>query len=351
MFNLNIKDNEKTTNKSGIPQLTDLDRGVAENSIENDPYTFESNWMLKKALFSKLTDHPQLLTDSLMAEYYANLQNSLIDQIVEVEKSKEILFNKDSGEVSTMEQSLVSFNSLIDQLDNQLVQLHDVNVSGLSNQTVIQNIQSIQNDLFSLIEVSDNLNTRHDSLRVILASDIEFENNQLPTTEVIENNERIVNEIYLNSIGKDNFSFAPDQVMALRSIANQCPLSGGSGVFRARGLLFIAFGELCYNDREICNMEGIELKQTQSGDLNHTQVTIKPNPSNELTSVTYDFSEESSIDYNLYSSTGSRIDHKELVGGKQTFTIPTSKLLPGVYFISLTGANGQNFKGKIVVIR
>ncbi|MBK7967868.1 MAG: T9SS type A sorting domain-containing protein [Bacteroidetes bacterium] len=37
--------------------------------------------------------------------------------------------------------------------------------------------------------------------------------------------------------------------------------------------------------------------------------------------------------------------------GKQTFSIQTSKLLPGVYFISLTGANGQNFKGKLVVIR
>lgn len=37
------------------------------------------------------------------------------------------------------------------------------------------------------------------------------------------------------------------------------------------------------------------------------------------------------------------------VGGNHSFSI--SKLLPGVYYISLTGAKGQNFRGKLVVIR
>lgn len=53
---------------------------------------------------------------------------------------------------------------------------------------------------------------------------------------MIETNDRIVNDIYLATMGKDVDEFTASQTSTLFDIANQCPMLGGNAVYRARAL-------------------------------------------------------------------------------------------------------------------
>ncbi|MCC6575706.1 MAG: hypothetical protein IT228_00025, partial [Flavobacteriales bacterium] len=48
------------------------------------------------------------------------------------------------------------------------------------------------------------------------------------TSELIEANEKAVNEVYLATIGKDVDGFTTTQANDLFAIANQCPMVGGN---------------------------------------------------------------------------------------------------------------------------
>jgi len=336
---------------SAINDVTELDRKIAIDSIENDPYTIETKWMLKKALYSKLIDNPGLLTDSLLNSFNLSMQNSLIADLKNVEIGREGLFDKDTFLISSLDQNLQNYNVAFNLLESQMDLLQQAIENGWNTLSILDDISFLQNTVIDIVTISTGLNETHDQTRNALVVTIESGNSQLVTTYTIEDNEKAVNNIYLATIGHDNFQFTTVQLSTLRSIAIQCPLSGGSAVFRARALLFIAEGTLYYNDRDICWNAGIELKQAAQNGTFKPVVSIHPNPANEQTTVEYTFPTGEQVKYALYSTTGSSIERYTLSETSHSFVINTLKLLPGVYHIALTGSKGTNYNGRLVIIR
>jgi hypothetical protein len=74
------------------------------------------------------------------------------------------------------------------------------------------------------------LQTRSQQANAVIA-----QNNTIAVTEVFEQNEQAVNGIYLNTWAKGIFTFDSVQTVVLENIAVQCPLTGGSAVFRTTG--------------------------------------------------------------------------------------------------------------------
>lgn len=72
--------------------------------------------------------------------------------------------------------------------------------------------------------------------RVLKAENVKTMNAGLGTSELIESNQKQVNDIYLGTVAKDVGIFTPAQATQLFAIANQCPMLGGNAVFRARAL-------------------------------------------------------------------------------------------------------------------
>lgn len=60
--------------------LLEIDQKIASDSLENDPYTEETKWVMKGDLYRKLDASPELLdADPLFADFHADLQGSLIE--------------------------------------------------------------------------------------------------------------------------------------------------------------------------------------------------------------------------------------------------------------------------------
>src|SRR5690606_9918992 len=86
------------THEGGI---TELDGLVAKDSLQNDPYTAESQWMLKDGLYEKLDEDLALLDGQPdMAAFYAAMQGTATAAFKVIDDGRPALYNMDSTVVA-----------------------------------------------------------------------------------------------------------------------------------------------------------------------------------------------------------------------------------------------------------
>lgn len=335
---------------------TGMDDMIASNTIENEPYTEETRWILKSGLFARLHDNPSLLTDSLMDIFYTTLQGSAIAEFKNIGDDKANLFYPDSTLSVLIEQGTNSFNAQIELFQEQLELLDTalaVNDTA-SAASIINTINVIRGNMQTTILSMNNIASSINNTRNDQADDIDSQNAQVSETNNIELNESLVNDIYLATIARDIFEFDSYQSETLYDIATQCPLAGGNAVFRARALYFLIDQGLQYNDFEKCNLEGSPLKQV-SESLNQDKTLkahIYPNPASNEATLEYDIPDSEFLEFKLMSTTDQSLLSKQLIGGKNSYTFSTAFLSPGVYYYSLISKNKSPlFIGKLVIIR
>ncbi|MBK6642321.1 MAG: hypothetical protein IPG39_14400 [Bacteroidetes bacterium] len=83
----------------------------------------------------------------------------------------------------------------------------------------------------SILNYNRNVFSIADSSLVLTADNIRFVNESIYTSETIEVNEQVVNEISLSILGQEQIQFSEDVIDQLEIIAAQCPLAGGNAVF------------------------------------------------------------------------------------------------------------------------
>lgn len=108
-------------------------------------------------------------------------------------------------------------------------------------------------------------------------------NNVIVPVLKLEENEKNVNEVFLNTIFLGIYTFTLDQVEILRSIAEQCPNKGGTAVFKARGMLmFVDSIMLDYPDDCLGSNERRSLELQKINELE-----VSPNPNNGQFTVSW----------------------------------------------------------------
>ncbi|MBK8950423.1 MAG: hypothetical protein IPM68_16690 [Flavobacteriales bacterium] len=77
---------------------------MANDSVENDPYTEATMWMLKDGLYKKLDEDPEL-QDSLqtMADLYDDLQGTATADFKQIEDGILALYDLDSNAVTQLQ--------------------------------------------------------------------------------------------------------------------------------------------------------------------------------------------------------------------------------------------------------
>ncbi len=103
---------------------------------------------------------------------------------------------------------------------------------------------------------------------------------------LIEENQRGINEIFLYHLLNDGDKFSSDQLDLLESVAAQCPIRGGNAVFLARGL---HQQNKIYDDEVLCNTVPI------FGRVQHNSISsfsLSPNPAQEQVELNYTLSAE-----------------------------------------------------------
>ena len=176
------------------------------------------------------------------------------------------------------------------------------------------------------------------------------QNNAIAVTDIWEQNEKAVNHIFLNTIAK-GIPLNTTQVALLKAIAVQCPLTGGSAVFRARSLL-VSAGDYDFGDDEVnCQSIGQRNSIDESELLSNENGLIKlyPNPTTGMVQV--ELSAPSIGGYiALLDSYGKVVMEQRF---PETFRISfqTGQLPAGVYICKIHFDDRGTHTTRVVVIR
>jgi hypothetical protein len=152
-------------------------------------------------------------------------------------------------------------------------------------------------------------------------------NNSIVPVNLIEKNHKTTNAIYLQSWAKGRFELTDDEKSTLLDIANQPHIQGGYGVFTAWVML----------NRSIQN-DVVKPKSIIKPFGNNT-IGLYPNPAREQVTVT-GASEVTFV--TIYDIQGRELLKVGNPSCSNIFTINTSKLSKGVYFISLINNNSTD---------
>lgn len=175
-------------------------------------------------------------------------------------------------------------------------------------------------------------------------------NNTLAAENVIEQNYKVFNAIYLKCIAGD--SLTDGAVDSLEALAAQCPLSGGRAVFRARVLLCM-IGNTYRTWVDSCDIPPSTARranpqQTATTVATDNRVQLYPNPNNGQMVLTY--SVEGNASFVLYNAMGQVVDTKALLSGEHKMSI-TENLAPGVYYYQVKEGEKIIKQDKITIIQ
>ena len=134
-------------------------------------------------------------------------------------------------------------------LDQSEIDFYKLNRTNLLNQ--IQQITTFINQAFHSL----------DSARENRVDFLNGQNDLINSSETYEQNEHIVNNIFLSCIATENPENINQYTDRLFNVAQQCPLSGGPAVYRARSLYMLIDPDMEYMDDLICIQNGWMLRK------------------------------------------------------------------------------------------
>jgi len=85
-------------------------------------------------------------------------------------------------------------------------------------------------------------------------------------------------------------------------------------------------------------------KKLSAGDI-EDEVTLYPNPANDVLNVIVDVESDESSDVTIYSTSGEMMQHVTLPAGEEQINI--NKLRPGVYIVKVT-IGDETYSKKII---
>jgi len=128
------------------------------------------------------------------------------------------------------------------------------------------------------------------------------------------------------------------------------PMSGGNYVITARALYALVNPSKHYNDRELCLLDGIQLKQTQQISAK-PKCRLFPNPANESATLSYQLGGDATGVLTLFNHVGQEIARHELNAEETSFKFSTINMVPGVYYLKIRQNSEIIDNLKLVIIR
>ena len=195
--------------------------------------------------------------------------------------------------------------------------------------------------LDSLTNQTTNANNQFDQLLNNIqaeAASVATTNTGISTTHLHETNEQTLNDIYLSSFAID---VQPDslQMLALEAIADQCPLEGGTPVYRARALVQGSG----YDDYALCDRV---IRVDKKKDSAIESFNLFPNPTtgqlnlqlpSNVTSIT------------ILNTLGIQIHHWSNRDFPQNWTIQNLNLSDGLYYCVVETSSGKQTQSFVII--
>gem|GEM_PF-6641709 len=345
--------NEKMERSTIDTSINYFDYAIAGDSIFFQQFNEEINWELDRYLFKKLIDNPEIIGNDTLLQFFYNLTAQSASGLFEYTQS-------------ILNSSLYAHKLAYDYIDSlsiisryyldSIFLLQDLLNDNPDYQDSIMYLNSIMylSTLYDII--LQQINSLSASLKQILQQTIDSViqiNDQVPVINVYEQNEKTINEIYLNTVAKGNFNFSSTQLDQLKEIALQCPLSGGNAVYKARSLYSIV-GDSLLNDNLICFGEGL-IKNTQfkpkSPERDNFMLDFYPNPTSDWITVYCDTHQEGNCNLFFYSTLGELVFSHVINLHDYHANMDVSSMKPGIYNITALLNGIIRNAGKLIIIK
>ena len=177
-------------------------------------------------------------------------------------------------------------------------------------------------------------------------------NNSITPVNTIELNQLDVNNIFFNTLAVENDSIPSQLLDTLTYIANQCPWTGGGGVYEARSILDYFRGyptkyiDLCSTDEGDNKQSRLENKTSNS--KNYISANVFPNPANSMLNIEVSLQPDETATICLYNSIGERVKCETL--STYLTTMSTSDLAAGIYYYRITDKDNNSIKADKIMI-
>ncbi|MBL7828928.1 MAG: T9SS type A sorting domain-containing protein [Saprospiraceae bacterium] len=324
--------------------LLESDLITAANDWTGSDYGDLMQWEGGRRLLERMHDYPELQgAHTLTDAYYQTNAESLIGAFAEVERQAKSLSVCSSDVQASLEENSqlietrrLAIESILEGLatattaaDTNLIYLN-ANTMHAGYEQPAQNLLEMENEATS---------SRRLSAMAVLS-----ETTTLPASNILEQNRKTVQRIYLQTVALGVYTLTPAQFAIVEAIAFQCPLEGGSAVYAARALYRLN-ADYDFSD-EISCMQTQDRNRAKQFRQAQAPLTLVPNPANDLVLITGIQAKNKGNDIQLmvFTLDGKVAMQQTLVSESPGFSV--SNLASGVYFcrIAQDGQAPQTLK-------
>lgn len=315
--------------QEGGYELRPTDYIIATGELQPLIYEEAVNRTAQKHLYEKLTENDSLTQDSVMENFVMESAPLALGEISELEAQQGSIWELSQSEsyiFAGYREGILHYTDSIAFVDSMM----RISPSGDISYLLAQKQGYIQ-ALQSFIAINDS------SIQQVLQQknaerlDIKDGFNSMVLNKQYEQNEQAVNQIFLETVAQGVYSFDSIQSSILQLISGQCPISGGRAVYGARVLLSITNPLATYNDKAICNQQGVPYRiknNTSEGKANLFKVY--PNPADKTLKISCNKSMEGETLFRISNTLGMRVSEISLENGGAAIEVST--LPEGAYF-------------------
>ncbi len=325
-----------------------MDEQVALDQINSSTFNEETKWKDKVALYEKLLKMPTYKDNhQVLSDFFQSMAGSIIQKVASINLSNDEITPNQEVLLLTIENNSISIYQKADTIRTCDSTLATDGLYEIQKESLIQLRLLMIDQIKQLINFNKQAFTILESMLSTQADFLNSENNEITSSEVYEQNERIINEIYLNGIVKNDPVFFHANSNNILEVAQQCPLAGGPAVHRARSLYMLIDPEVQYDDELVCLQSGWLLRTASKKLL---PIGVFPNPASSEVTITYNIENEQILQ--IVDNLG-RISMQFLLNPNESRTTKNiSSLSDGIYALRINGKdNMENSFGRLTIIR
>ncbi|MBX7142597.1 MAG: T9SS type A sorting domain-containing protein [Chitinophagales bacterium] len=165
--------------------------------------------------------------------------------------------------------------------------------------------------------------------------DIGSINEQVPEYLYYEENEKMVNEIFLNTVAVGIDTLTDDQKEFIETMALSCPSVNGIAVFKARPFYTMIIDSLTYFNDSLCSAVSEQKRSEEKVRI----INCYPNPTSKNTLVDLGDIAEQETEMVIYDFLGREQQRLQISAGIQFYQLQFDAKPPGIYCIQLLRNN------------
>jgi hypothetical protein len=296
-------------------------------------------WTDRRQLYRQILEEDDAESIPLEFNNFFNAQtNTSVGQFEIIEKGIREVFLNASMIIHTVNENLLALENLdqsITAITNQMFNITDLEIQA-----------DLQEQLDNLLEQKTSLQSTQTSLANQWSILIQNELSQLLQTNlgiqanaIYEQNQREVNQIMLQKMIANDWSFSATEREQIEAIANQCPLYGGEGIYRARALKAI-YDLDRYEDEAICNQAATI--RTQSSPGNEWEgISLFPNPASDRITLIANEEDEEINEIEIFTMEGKLVMMENVKSVNEEISFSIHHLERGMYYAKVYLSDGR----------